>query len=194
MKRIRGYKKIGSKRKVVAGIVSLTVILTASAGISFADTDLVGSMTSWFAKKTGQVMQSLDVSLKSETETQKALLKKELQLRLEASASSLDAFTEEQKRSRREVLEQYAQSLLAKVDFQSMQDREQVLSKLQTIVDSAQAGMDELVGSYVPPALTFVPTVPIVQNVPTQQPSTVTVDVYGQQPPPTTVIEVTYSK
>jgi hypothetical protein len=193
MKRINEQKQIGSKRKVVAGIVSLTVIITATAGISYADTDLAGSMTSWFAKKTGQVMQSLDVSIQSETEKQKELLKKELQLRLETSAKSLDAFTEEQKRLRTETLGQYAQSLLAKVDFQSMQDREQVLSKLQAIVDSAQAGMDELVGSYVPPALTFVPTVPIVQTVPPQQPSTVTGDVYGQQPTPPTVTEVTYN-
>lgn len=193
MKHMNERKQIGSKRKVVAGIVSLTVILTASAGISFADTDLAGSMTSWFAKKTGQVMQSLDVSIQSETETQKELLKKELQLRLETSARSLDAFTEEQKRLHREVLEQYTQSLLAKVDFQSVQDREQVLSKLQVIVDSAQAGMDVLVGSYVPPTLTFVPTVPIVQTVLPQQPSTVTGDVYGQQSTPTTVTEVTYN-
>ncbi|MDR6554224.1 hypothetical protein [Paenibacillus qinlingensis] len=187
-----------SKRKVAAGIVSLTVIITASAGISYADTDLAGSMTSWFTKKTGQVMQNLDASITSETETQKELLKKELQLRLEASSRNLEAFTEEQKRLHSAALGQYAQNLLAKVNIRSEQDRAQIVRKLQAIQDSAQAGMDALVDSYVPPNLVFVPTVPSIiiapppPPPPPPPPSTVVGEVYGVQSKPSTVVEVTY--
>lgn len=175
-----------SKQMVAAGIVSLTVIITATAGISYASMDLTGSMTSWFAKKTELVMQNLDVSMTSETEKQKELLKKELQLRLQTSSTNLEAFTEEQKQLRVEVLAQYAQDLLARTDIQSAQDREQVLSKLQAIVESAQAAMDTLASSYVAPSLLYIPTSP-------PQSTSVTEDVYGQLSRPTTVTEVTYN-
>lgn len=215
-------RNLKSKRIVAAGIVSLTVVLTASAGISYADIDIAGSMASWFNKKTEQVIQGLDQSMKSETETQKELLKKELQLRLEASSRSLESFTEEQKRIRLQALGQYAQSLLASTDIKTAQDRQQILNKLQAIVDSAQGAMDTLANSYVPPALVFTPSPPVVlvlppgapaplpapagpiqppvplpvpvPAVPAPQPSTVTNDVYGQQPKPETVVHVTYNQ
>lgn len=181
-------KYTGSKRKVVAGIVSLTVILTISAGISYADTDLMGSMSSWFSKKTEQAIQSLDVDMKSETERQKELLKKELQRRLDVVASDLDAFTADQKQKHIAVLGQYVQDVLSKTDIQSAADREQVLQKLQAILDSAQAAMDALAASYEAPSLIFVPTKQI------QQPVTVTIDVYKPTPTPTTVSETTYGQ
>lgn len=216
-------QKTWSKRKVAAGIVSLTVVITASAGISYASTDIAGSMASWFNKKTEQVIQGLDQSMKSETETQKELLKKELQLRLEASSRSLESFTEEQKRIRLQTLGQYAQSLLASTDIKTAQDRQQILNKLQAIVDSAQGAMDTLANSYVPPALVFTPSPPVVLVLPpvapaplpapagpiqppapvpvpvpvpapAPQPPTVTDDVYGQQPEPATVVHVTYNQ
>ncbi|MDQ0892162.1 hypothetical protein QFZ81_007250 [Paenibacillus sp. V4I9] len=208
-------RNLKSKRIVAAGIVSLTVVLTASAGISYADIDIAGSMASWFNKKTEQVIQGLDQSMKLETETQKELLKKELQLRLEASSRSLESFTEEQKRIRLQALGQYAQSLLASTDIKTAQDRQQILNKLQAIVDSAQGAMDTLANSYVPPALVFTPSLPVVLvlppgaptplpapagpmqppvPVPAPQPPTVTDDVYGQQPKPATVVHVTYNQ
>lgn len=210
-------RNLKSKRIVAAGIVSLTVVLTASVGISYADIDIAGSMASWFNKKTEQVIQGLDQSMKSETETQKELLKKELQLRLEASSRSLESFTEEQKRIRLQALGQYAQSLLASTDIKTTQDRQQILNKLQAIVDSAQGAMDTLVNSYVPPALVFTPSPPFVLvlppgapgplpapagpiqppvpvPVPAPQPPTVTDDVYGQQPNPATVVHATYNQ
>ncbi|KQX67126.1 hypothetical protein [Paenibacillus sp. Root444D2] len=208
-------RNLKSKRIVAAGIVSLTVVLTASVGISYADIDIAGSMAAWFNKKTEQVIQGLDQSMKSETETQKELLKKELQLRLEASSRSLESFTEEQKRIRLQALGQYAQSLLARTDIKTAQDRQQILNKLQAIVDSAQGAMDTLANSYVPPALVFTPSPPVVLvlppgapaplpapagpnqppvPVPAPQPPTVTDDVYGQQPKPATVVHATYNQ
>jgi hypothetical protein len=195
-------RNLKSKRIVAAGIVSLTVVLTASAGISYADIDIAGSMASWFNKKTEQVIQGLDQSMKSETETQKERLKKELQLRLEASSRSLESFTEEQKRIRLQALGQYAQSLLASTDIKTAQDRQQILNKLQAIMDSAQGAMDTLANSYVPPALVFTPSPPVVLVLPpgatgpqpALQPPAVTDDVYGHQPKPATVVNVTYNK
>ncbi|RTE08333.1 hypothetical protein [Paenibacillus whitsoniae] len=205
------------KRKIAAGIVSLTAILTASAGISYADLDIAGSMASWFSKKSEQAMQSLDQSMKSETEAQKEALKKELQLRLEAASHSLDAYTEEQKRAQLDILDQYAQRLLDKMDLRTAQDREQILNKLQAIVASAEAGMNALADSYTPPALVYVPSPgagapgggqPQPQPQPAQpqpaqpqpaepqpaQPPTVTTDVYGPQETPATVVTATYNE
>ncbi|MGG1515877.1 hypothetical protein ABE504_10720 [Paenibacillus oryzisoli] len=203
------------KQKIAVGVVSLTAILTASAGISYADLDIAGSMASWFSKKSEQAMQSLDRSMKSETEAQKEALKKELQLRLEAASRSLDAYTEEQKRAQMDILDQYAQSLLDKMDLRTAQDREQILNKLQAIVASAEAGMNALAESYTPPALVYVPSPTAgapgggqpqpqpAQPQPAQpqpaepqpaQPPTVTTDVYGPQETPATVVTATYNE
>ncbi|WP_171684673.1 hypothetical protein [Paenibacillus planticolens] len=186
--RKKKQRNVKSRQIVAAGIVSLTVVLTASAGISYADMDAAGAMASWFAKKTERVLLGLDQSMKSETDTQKELLKKELQLRLEASARSLESFTDEQKRLHLQVLEQYAQSLLAGTEVQTGQDREQILNKLQAILDSAKEAMDTLAGSYMPPAMVFTPSAPVVLV-----PPTVNSDVYGQKPA-ATVSHVTYNQ
>ncbi|MEC0231232.1 hypothetical protein [Paenibacillus alba] len=169
--------KVKSKRIVAAGIVSLTVILTASAGVSYADIDIAGTMASWFNKKTEQVVQNLDQSMKLETDAQKEVLKKELQLRLEASARNLEAFTEEQKQVHVQALAQYAQKLLAQTDIRTEQDRQQIMNKLQSITDSAKGAMDALAGSYVPPVLAFSPAPPVIVPpaavVPTAPPAVV---------------------
>ncbi|KRF04456.1 hypothetical protein ASG89_21660 [Paenibacillus sp. Soil766] len=183
-------KQLWTKRKIAVGIVSLTVVISATTGISYADTDLAGAMTSWFAKKTDQVMQSLDKSMQTEIAAQKELLKKELQQRLEASSLSLETYAGEQKQIRLDTLSAYAQQLLSQMDIHSGQDREQLVRKLQEIVISAQAAMEDLTNSYVPPALVFID--PLVIKTPS--PITVVSDVYGQPPLPesTTVTEVTY--
>jgi predicted regulator of Ras-like GTPase activity (Roadblock/LC7/MglB family) len=162
MKRNEKKRKMKSKRIVAAGIVSLTVVLTASAGISYADMDIAGAMASWFNKKTEQVIQGLDQSMKSETDAQKEMLKKELQLRLEASTRSLESFTDTQKQLHLQALEQHAQSLLAATDVKTEQDRIQVLNKLQAILDSAKGAMDTLAASYVPPAMVFMQSPPVI--------------------------------
>jgi predicted regulator of Ras-like GTPase activity (Roadblock/LC7/MglB family) len=162
MKRNEKKRKMKSKRIVAAGIVSLTVVLTASAGISYADMDIAGAMASWFNKKTEQVIQGLDQSMKSETDAQKEMLKKELQLRLEASTRSLESFTDTQKQLHLQALEQHAQSLLAATDVKTEQDRIQILNKLQAILDSAKGAMDTLAASYVPPAMVFTHSPPVI--------------------------------
>ncbi|MEC0268832.1 hypothetical protein [Paenibacillus anseongense] len=206
MRRNEKKRKVKSKQIVAAGIVSLTVVLTASAGISYADMDIAGAMASWFNKKTEQVIQGLDQSMKSETDAQKELLKKELQLRLEASTRSLQSFTDTQKQLHLQALEQHAQYLLAGTEVKTEQDRKQILDKLQTILDSAKDAMDSLAGSYVPPAMVFTQSPPIILVAPPPsapaippatppaappsvppasqseiQPPTVISDVYGQQ-------------
>lgn len=222
MSRNEKKRKVKSKRIVAAGIVSLTVVLTASAGISYADMDVAGAMASWFNKKTEQVIQGLDQSMKSETDAQKDLLKKELQLRLEASTRSLESFTDTQKQLHLQALEQHAQSLLAGTEVKTEQDRIQILNKLQAILDSAKGAMDTLAASYVPPAMVFTQSPPIILVPPPPsapvippaappviqpttppvippaaqpeiQPPTVISDVYGQQAA-ASVSHVTYSQ
>lgn len=205
MRRNEKKRKVASKRIVAAGIVSLTVVLTASAGISYADMDIAGAMASWFNKKTEQVIQGLDQSMKSETDAQKELLKKELQLRLEASSRNLESFTDTQKQLHLKALEQHAQSLLAATDVKTEQDRRQILNKLQAILDSAKGAMDTLAASYVPPAMVFtqsppvilVPPPPIAPVLPpTQPPATPPVLPPAQPPtaPPPTVIKDVYGQ
>jgi len=158
MREKKKRKMTWTKNKVAVGIVSLTVAFTATTGIAYADVDLAGLLQSWFNKKTETVMENLGQSIQSETDKQKILLKEELQLRLQASAKELDAYTEEQKRLHAEAIEQYAAALIANLEINNDQDREQILNKLQMIADSAKEAMNSLAGSYVPPVPTFVPT------------------------------------
>ncbi|GGD91221.1 hypothetical protein [Paenibacillus nasutitermitis] len=157
MRKKEERKMAWPKKKIAAGIVSLTIAFTATTGIAYADIDLAGLLQSWFNKKTEIVMESLGQSIQSETDKQKILLKEELQLRLQASATELDAYTEEQKRLHTEAIKQYAAALIANMDIDNEQDRQQMLDKLQIITDSAQEAMNALAGSYVQPQLTFIP-------------------------------------
>ncbi|MFC4100693.1 hypothetical protein [Paenibacillus xanthanilyticus] len=159
MKRGRRQKTVWAKtrNKVAAGIVSLTAVMMA-AGITYADIDLAGTMRAWFDQKTELAKSSLQQSIQSETDKQKALLKEQLQLRLQSSSEELDAYTEEEKKLRLAAIQQYAATLLENLDVQNHQDREQLQSKLDAIVQSAQAAMDSLADSYEAPNVTFVPT------------------------------------
>lgn len=145
------------RRKVAIVIVSLTVAVTATTGMVFADTDIAGTLRAWFDKKTETAMNDLAQSVQSETDLQKTRLKEELRIRLDASAKELDVYTEEQQRLYKEAIDQYADSLVAGMNIDNGQDRQQIRSKLQTIADSAKAAMDALSGSYVPPTPTFEP-------------------------------------
>ncbi|CAM4491459.1 Fe2+ transport system protein B [Paenibacillus endophyticus] len=156
--RTNRHKAMWSKKKIAAGIVSLTVAITATTGIAYADVDLGATIETWFNKKTEIVMESLEHSIQSETDKQKAMLKEELQLRLEASSKQLDAYTEEQKLVHAQAIEQYAAAILENVVINNEQDRKQMLDKIQVIVDSAKEAIQSLAGSYAPPQLTFVPS------------------------------------
>ncbi|MDI4649852.1 hypothetical protein [Cohnella hashimotonis] len=150
-------KASGIRRKVAVVIVSLTVAVAATTGMAYADADIAGTLSSWFGKKTDIAMQSLAQSVSSETDKQKARLKEELKLRLEASSQELDAYTDEQKKLYAQAIEQYADALIAGMSIDNTQDREQIRRKLLTIADSAKAAMSALAESYAPPAESYVP-------------------------------------
>ncbi|UJF32988.1 hypothetical protein [Paenibacillus hexagrammi] len=150
-----------SKRKIVAGFVSLTAIVAATTSVSYADVDIAASLNAWFNKKTEIILQSLDESMKSETEKQKNMLKKELQQRLNRSSQELEGFTEEQKQLRIQAIQQYAQELVDKMDVKTEVDRQQIEEKLLLIENSAKAAMDSLAATYVPPAVVFTPATPV---------------------------------
>ncbi|QHW32299.1 hypothetical protein GZH47_16785 [Paenibacillus rhizovicinus] len=160
-----GNRKLGNKRinkKVAAGIVFLMVTFTGTMGIAYADVDIAGTLQSWFNKKTDLAVTSLTQSIQSETDTQKAQLKKELQLRLEASAQEIDTFTEEQRTKYIAAIQKHAAELIASMNINNDQDRQQIQAKLQTITDSAMQAMDTLSGSYTPPAVVYTP--PVVES------------------------------
>lgn len=164
----RKAQRVGTK--VAAGIVSLTIAVTVTTGIAYADVDTRAALQAWFNKKTSMVMADLEQSVQSETDKQKALLKDQLQLRLETSSRQLDEYTEDQKRRHAEAIEQHANALIANLTFNNEQDRQQIQAKLEAITVSAMAAMDGLAESYVQPVLTFTPSVN----------PTVTDAVYGQ--------------
>ncbi|MFC3799107.1 hypothetical protein [Cohnella sp. GCM10012308] len=159
-RRLEKSKTYGIRKKVAVVIVSLTVAAAATTGMAYADTDIAGTLSAWFGKKTDIAMQSLAQSVTSETDKQKARLKEELKLRLEASSLELDAYTDEQKRLYAQAIEQYADTLIAGMNIDNAQDREQIQLKLLAIADSAKAAMDALSESYVPPAESYVPPAP----------------------------------
>lgn len=151
-------KKASTVRtKVVAGIVSLSVLLTTSTFVSYADFNISEALTTWFSKKTEIAISNLDQALLSETEKQKARLQEELRLRLEASSTELNQYTEDQKALYIQAIQQYADSLIASLSISNAEDEQQIRTKLDAILRSAQTAMAELADSYVPPALTLTP-------------------------------------
>ncbi|CAI6058795.1 hypothetical protein [Cohnella sp. JJ-181] len=154
------------RKKVAVVIVSLTVASAATTGMAYADADIAGTLSSWFGKKTEIAMQSLEQSVSSETDKQKARLKEELKLRLEASSRELDSYTEAQKKLYAQAIEQYADSLIAGMSIDNAQDREQIERKLLAIADSAKAAMNALAESYAPPAASYeTPSTPSASSV-----------------------------
>jgi hypothetical protein len=185
-------KYIRSKQKIATLLVFLTVVIAATIGVAHADMDVVGSLTSWYAKKTGIMMDSLEQSMQSDTEKQKTILKKEVELRLQASSQQLDQYTEEQKKIHAQAIQQYAESLLQKIDIKTEQDRQQLLDKLLVIIASAEGAMDTLSASYVPPEVVFLPAQALIMLHEETPGSSVTEGVYGQQL--SSVVEVTYGQ
>lgn len=141
--------------KVAAVIVSLTIVVSATTGLVYADTDLGGTLRAWFAKQTDQSIARLGQAVQSETEVQKSRLKEELQLRLAASAKELEGYTDEQIELRRQAIRQYADALIAGMNIDDEQDRRQIADKMQIIADSAMEAMNALSSSYAPPALRY---------------------------------------
>lgn len=149
-------QKTQRKTKFVLGIVSLTTALGITAGVSFADVNVSESLHAWYGKKTELAIQSLEQALTSETEQQKAMLKEELQRRMEASSAQLDGFTREQKELYIRNIEAHAQEILARFDEgASEQDRAQITTKLDMILSSATDAMNALADSYTAPTPAF---------------------------------------
>lgn len=146
------------KSKVVAGIVSLMIATVATTGIAFADVDLQGTLMSWFGKKTELAIESLEQSIKAETETQKGLLEQQLRQQLADASSEIDTFTETERNETIKAIQDHAANLLEANSIDSEADLQQIQNKLQQIADSAISAMNSLVNSYTPPSVEFVPS------------------------------------
>ncbi|WP_249900377.1 hypothetical protein [Paenibacillus sp. PK3_47] len=174
------------KQRLLIGIVSVSTLTVFSTGLTFADTDLKAKVRIWADQQAGSALSVLKQSISSETEVQKARLQEELRLGLQLQAEEMNKFTEQQRSKYSDELRAHADSLIAGLEFESEEDKAEMLRKLEAIAASAEQAMNHLEDSYTPPAPVMenreqAVTAPESQTISGEEtPSSVTDDVYSE--------------
>lgn len=102
------------KKKAILGSAIISVAILFNATISFADADVNGLMESWYNKKAEIAKSAVDKALQSEIETQKLRIKEELKKKLDASASELSSYTDQEIKTRKEAILKHADDIIKK--------------------------------------------------------------------------------
>lgn len=132
------------KKKAILGSAIISVAILFNATISFADADVNGLMESWYNKKAEIAKSAVDKALQSEIETQKLRIKEELKKKLDASASELSSYTDQEIKTRKEAILKHADDIIKNTDFSVEADKNQIKGKLDEILNNAIKAMDEV--------------------------------------------------
>lgn len=132
------------KKKAILGSAIIGVALLFNATISFADADVNGLMESWYNKKAEIAKSAVNTALQSEIEIQKLRIKEELKKKLDASASELSSYTDQEIKTRKEAIIKHADDIINNANFSVEADKNQIKGKLDEILNNAIKAMDEV--------------------------------------------------
>lgn len=124
-------------KKILTGLLLLTVPLGGSLGVSFADEDVKTKLTNWFDNKGQQSISIIESAILNEKELQKKRLKEELELEMSRSESDLNAFTASQKEIKIQALKAYTDNIIANIDIDTDAEKQQVLNEINQIMNAA---------------------------------------------------------
>ncbi len=132
------------KKKILIGVLFLSITISSGVGISFADTDINGKMTKWFTDRGNESYQTIENAILNEKESQKIRLKEELELEFRKSRENLSQFTETEKNERVQQLRAYTDSLIRNIHFDNRDEMASVSAQLQSILEKATNEMNQV--------------------------------------------------
>lgn len=143
------------KRRLLAGVVSVSLLATASTSLAFADTDLKGRIMAWADKQTAVAVDELESAIGSEREIQKLRLQEQLQAGLARQTAEFENFTAEKKAHYIEQLRLHADGLIQRQSGEDAlsEERARVNAALELILGQATDAMNRLDALYLPPVI-----------------------------------------
>lgn len=162
LSRVDKYKKKLPLKKetIIIGALFLSIGLGGGVKTALADQDIQGLLTNWFNNKKAESVQEIDGAVASETDRLMRSLEVDLQLEMKTAQSELATFTANEKQSRLQALQAYANNLKASMKIDNSEQEAAVLANLDAIINHAKAQMDgqaaelKLNSIPVPPSVT----------------------------------------
>jgi hypothetical protein len=136
--------KSARNKKILIGVLFLSIIISSGVGISFADTDINGKMTKWFTDRGTESYQTIENAISNEKEDQKIRLKEELELEFNKSRENLRQFTESEKNERVQQLRNYTDKLISGIHFDNQDEMSSVRAQLESILEKATGEMNQV--------------------------------------------------
>lgn len=142
----KGCKKINWKKsRAIISMLLIFLLISSSIKIAFADQDIEGLLTAWFHKKKAESITEIDSAIKEEQKRQTDRLKEVIQVEIEKADQRLKEFTEKEKAKRVERLRKYTDQLIEQIHIDDSDEKERIISELETIFEEAKAKMDQVV-------------------------------------------------
>lgn len=112
--------------------------------VAFADQDIEGLLSNWFAKQQTKSIETIENAIMSEKEIQMQRLKEELQIEMNDAKKQMDQFTEMEKKRRIHDLKAHTNELIKNIKVDNSKEKEAVINELNKIVNDAIDKMDAI--------------------------------------------------
>lgn len=135
-------KKTSSPIRVLVAALFLSFAIGGSFSIAFADLDIDSTIISWFNRQGTKSIETLETAISSEKEVQLQRLKEALQTEMADAEQQLNTFTEAEKLARVQALRDYADQLIANMNIDNTEEKQQTASQLDAILSAAKNEMN----------------------------------------------------
>lgn len=139
-------KKIG-KSKLVVSTLLLTIGISTSVNVAFANEDINAMLSNWFDKKTNESISDIEVAINEEKAKSMEILKQELEVEMNDAEIKVNAFTEQEKQKRVAELKQYTEQLISEMQSLDQTEIEKVEKEIDVIIQEAKQKIDNVESS-----------------------------------------------
>ncbi|TKC16819.1 hypothetical protein [Robertmurraya kyonggiensis] len=142
--RFERFKKKKTSRPIRFLLASLILCfgIGGSFSIAFADLDINSTILSWFDRQGTKSIESIETAISSEKEIQLQRLKEALQTEMADAEQQLNTFTEAEKLARVQAIQDYADQLIANMDIDNTEEKQQIASQFDAILTAAKNEMN----------------------------------------------------
>ncbi|MEQ2529526.1 hypothetical protein EKG37_08555 [Robertmurraya yapensis] len=137
-------KKTSRPIRVLVAALFLTFAIGGSFSIAFADLDIDSTILSWFDRQGTKSIETIETAISSEKEIQLQRLREALQTEMTNAEQQLNTFTEAEKAARVKSLQDYADQLIANLQVDNTEEKQQIASQLDAILTAAKNEMNSL--------------------------------------------------
>jgi len=137
-------KKAPKRVKLLIGTLFLSIGVGSSISVAFADQDIQGLLTNWFAKQQTHSIETIEHAVMSEKEIQMQRLKEELQVEMDDAKKQLDQFTDQEKQKRVNDLKTHTDELIKNLKIDNSKEKAAIIDQLDKITNDAIKKMDNV--------------------------------------------------